>query len=461
MGHAFDLNVEKVLEHWSPAHAFREAIANALDEHIIIRHHQLPEIAKDDCGVWHLRDRGRGLRYQHLTQNESDEKRSHDGVVGQFGVGLKDALATFHRAQIGVRIRSRHGDISLVKKAKHGFGDLLTLHAVIEPPTDPDMVGTDVALDGLADGSVDDAKSFFLAYDDDALVLDTSPHGQVLKRPRGEAAHVYVRGVRVSEDEGLLFSYNITKLDAKLRKAMNRERSNVGRSAYSDRLKAILLNVQDATVLTGLVQDMEGFAAGSTQDEVKWNDVAQRVVQQLSTTDPDTVFVTAAQRWSHPDLIQRAQSEGKRVFVVPDALAARLGDDTNQAVTTLDRFSDDWNSRVMIEPIDPTRLHTAERALFDTAGGVLRLAGLRSNQWNVVISETLHLTPDGKETAHGLWQPELGRIVINRKCLASPELFIGTLLHEVTHAATGAPDVSSEFEEGLTDMLGTVGVKAL
>ena len=33
---AFDLNVEKVLEHWSPAHALREVIANALDEHALL-----------------------------------------------------------------------------------------------------------------------------------------------------------------------------------------------------------------------------------------------------------------------------------------------------------------------------------------------------------------------------------------------------------------------------------------
>jgi hypothetical protein len=28
----FDLNVERVLEHWEPHHALREVIANALDD---------------------------------------------------------------------------------------------------------------------------------------------------------------------------------------------------------------------------------------------------------------------------------------------------------------------------------------------------------------------------------------------------------------------------------------------
>ena len=32
MDHAFDLNVVRVLEHWTSAHAVREVIANALDE---------------------------------------------------------------------------------------------------------------------------------------------------------------------------------------------------------------------------------------------------------------------------------------------------------------------------------------------------------------------------------------------------------------------------------------------
>ena len=61
MVQAFDLNVEKVLEHWSPAHALREVIANALDEHALIGRADRPEIVKDDAGVWHVRDHGRGL----------------------------------------------------------------------------------------------------------------------------------------------------------------------------------------------------------------------------------------------------------------------------------------------------------------------------------------------------------------------------------------------------------------
>src|SRR5690348_2367065 len=108
----FDLNIERVLEHWTVAHALREVIANALDEAALTQTVE-PEILKDSAGVWHVRDWGRGLRYEHLTQNENKEKLRHpELVIGKFGVGLKDAFATFDRHHIGVRILSAHGDIT-------------------------------------------------------------------------------------------------------------------------------------------------------------------------------------------------------------------------------------------------------------------------------------------------------------------------------------------------------------
>ena len=111
----FDLNIERVLENWTLAHAIRELIANALDEAALTSTAE-PEIVKDADGAWHVRDFGRGLRYEHLTQNENREKLAHpDKVVGKFGVGLKDALATFDWRGIGVRIRSRFGDITTKK----------------------------------------------------------------------------------------------------------------------------------------------------------------------------------------------------------------------------------------------------------------------------------------------------------------------------------------------------------
>ena len=108
----FDLNIEKVLENWTVAHAIREIIANALDEQILTGTEDI-RIYRDTAGKWHIRDYGRGIRYQHLTQNENEEKQTHPNLIGKFGVGLKDALATFDRNGIGVTIDSKHGHITI------------------------------------------------------------------------------------------------------------------------------------------------------------------------------------------------------------------------------------------------------------------------------------------------------------------------------------------------------------
>jgi hypothetical protein len=45
-----------------------------------------PAVVKDSGGRWHIADAGRGIRYEHLTQNENAEKRAHPQVIGQFGI---------------------------------------------------------------------------------------------------------------------------------------------------------------------------------------------------------------------------------------------------------------------------------------------------------------------------------------------------------------------------------------
>src|SRR5688572_8172 len=115
----FDLNIEEVLDNWEVAHALREIISNALDEQFLSGTADIT-ITKIGPDSWSIRDFGRGLRIEHFTLNENQEKLgAASGVIGKFGVGLKDALATFHRRGVDVRILSPHGTFSLAQKDKH------------------------------------------------------------------------------------------------------------------------------------------------------------------------------------------------------------------------------------------------------------------------------------------------------------------------------------------------------
>jgi hypothetical protein len=195
----FDLNIEKVLDGWENCHAIREVIANALDEQALTRTGDV-QISRSPESVWHIRDFGRGLKYEHLTQNENEEKLKNPGtVIGKFGVGLKDALATFNRHNVKLCIRSRYGEITLDQIPKSGFADVITLHAVVHPAQDSAMLGTDVIMRGVTDEDMAQAKTFFLKFSDEP-VLDDTPYGQILQRNSARNARIYITGILVAEE---------------------------------------------------------------------------------------------------------------------------------------------------------------------------------------------------------------------------------------------------------------------
>ncbi len=113
----FDLNIEIILENWELKHAVREINANTIDEKILTATKET-QLFKDMHHQWHIRDYGRGIKYEHLTQNENHKKLNSQGIIGKFGIGLKDALATFERNNVGIRILSKYGDIVTNKTQK-------------------------------------------------------------------------------------------------------------------------------------------------------------------------------------------------------------------------------------------------------------------------------------------------------------------------------------------------------
>ncbi len=455
----FDLNIERVLEHWTVAHALREVIANALDEAALSGTAD-PSIYKDEQQVWHIKDSGRGLRYTHLTQKEDKEKLRHpELVIGKFGVGLKDALATFDRHGITVQILSPHGDIAVGAAPKHGFDDLKTLHALIRPPSDAQRIGTEFLLTGIKDEEMAQAKDFFLQYSSDEVIAKTA-YGAILRHVgKKRKARIYVNGLCVAEEERFLFSYNITSLTAPLRKALNRERTNVGRGAYTDRVKAILLACADATVADALAQDLQNLERGTAHDELQWLDVQLHACRILNAIGR-VVFVTTEQLLLGGSLITHAQQDGYRIVVIPSTLASKLPtlqDINGQQVRTLDIYRREWNDSFQFTFISPDQLTPEERAIYDLSRPIMRLLTPRITRVKaVLVSETMRLNRYDNNEAVGVWEEEQQRIVIKRSQLQRKDLYAATLLHEYTHALSNADDETLTFEEGLTRAIGVL-----
>lgn len=466
MTREFDLNIERVLENWTVPHALREVIANALDEQALTNTRE-PAIFQDDDRRWHIRDWGRGLRYEHLTQNENREKLTNaDKVVGKFGVGLKDALATFDRHRIAVRIRSPHGDITTGKQAKHGFSDIKTLHALIDDPADPAFTGTEFILSGTALGEkqVQEAKALFLHFAGDEVV-GTTPYGAVL-RPEGGAARarIYVNGLRVAEEDNFLFSYNITSMTTALRRALNRERSNVGRGAYTDRVKAILLACEADQVIDALVADLQKYELGTQHDETQWLDVGLHACKQLNARRK-VIFLSAYELAIAPDFLKRAVDDGYEIIVVPETIRRKLPtlrDALGNPMRDLSRYRTEWLDSFHFTFIDPADLNSAERGVWEALPAIFAARGGRPKRIkDVRVSETMRLMEGRYQEAVGLWEEADGRIIVKRTQLQSVAAFAGTVLHEVAHALSHAPDVSLEFEQGLTDEVGGLAARSL
>lgn len=450
-----------ILEHWEPRHAVREIIANALDEQLLSGTGDI-EISKGPGGVWQVRDFGRGLAKEHLTQAENSEKLENPRCIGKFGIGLKDALATLNRRGVEVTIESRHGLMSLALAPKHGFEEIRTLHVFLEPQRDKDFVGTRFTLRGLPDAEVAAARDLFLRFSGER-VLEENRVGAILARTDG-AARIYVNGVRVAEEERFLFSYDVRALTKPLRKALNRERSNVGRAAYQDRVKAILLDSKSPEVARKLAEDLRGYAEGSSHDELSWVDVQEHAVRILAASRR-TVFLTPDQMAREPATVDEARAAGIEIVPIPAALAERvrdLRDIVGNPIRGLDQFHVELAESFQYQFIRPKDLRPTERQIYARTREIFDLAGGKPSQVReVLISETMRRDPESFQEADGLWDPTAGRIIVKRSQLRDLSAFSGTLLHEAAHARSGAPDVDRAFETELSRLLGKVVQRSL
>ena len=452
----FDLNIEKILEDWETHHAIREVIANAIDEEFLTNTKKT-EIIKDKKNRWHIRDFGRGLRYEHLTQKEDMEKLNNPHVIGKFGIGLKDAIATFDRKGINVFIKSKYGDITLGKSEKHDFKDVVTLHAYFHSPSDPTFIGTEFILEGCTDDDIDNAKDLFLRFSGERKIENTQ-YGEVLEK-RGSNSRIYINGVRVAEEENFIFSYNITSLTKAIRKALNRERTNVGRTAYSNRVKSILLSCKSKTIANYLVNDLKGYQNGTLHDELKWTDVSVHACRLLNSLEK-VVFFTPEQLMYATDMVDRARMGGYKIIPIPESIKLKISgltDVSGNVIRDLDQFNREWNESFEFKFVTEKDMTQKEREIFKMTNTILNLAGGKPKQVKEIkISETMRIESSSFTETLGLWEPSKSRIIIKRDQLKNLKEYAGTLLHELAHVKSNASDISSAFEQQLTSLIGTI-----
>jgi len=453
----FDLNIQQFLDSWTPRDAVRELLANALDE-AMLSGTQTPAIERTGVGEWTISDAGRGLRPEHLALAESEEKTGSPlPVIGRFGVGLKDALATLHRHGVEVEITSRWAHYTLAMKPKHGFDGVQTLHVRVGPAAAPQASGTLIRLRGLADEVMQSARALFLAFSPQQE-LSRGPMGSILTRRPGRPAEIYVRGVFVATEENFLFSYNITSLTRAMKDALNRERANVGRTAYADRVKKLLLDTREPAVAEELAGDLAAWSDGKSHNEVRdWSEVAVHACRLLNQRG-DVLFVDTGQLGSELSALDQARSDGLRIIAIPSEILARLRgvkDLDRRPVRTLAVAVQEWNRSFTFDFVEEGALTPTERDVWSYRDRIIgALGGLPRPVREIRVSNTMRPELGHADEVVGLWEPSLGRVTVKRSQLRDLAYFAGTLAHELAHARSGRPDVDRAFERQLTSSLG-------
>jgi hypothetical protein len=402
------------------------------------------------------------LKYTNLTQNENQEKLSNPKVIGKFGIGLKDALATFDRKCIKVLVKSKYGDIILSKTAKEGFADIITLHASISEPTDTNFIGTEFIIDGANDEDISKAKNLFLKFTGEQL-LETTKAGEVVNKI-GSIGKIYINGVKVAEEENFLFSYNITQLTAAIKKSLNRERSNVGRTAYTDSVKKILLACNSTNVAKVLADDLQNINYGTAHDELSWIDVQEHAVKILNQNEK-VLFVSSTDIMLHPDMIEEAKASGHQIISIPENLKEKIKgglDFSGKPIIDISQFATDYNDSFSFEFVAIENLTNNEREVFNLTDEILNLVdGKPRIVKDIKISTTMRKDFFSQNETVGVWEPGTSSIIILRKMLNSIKDYAGTLIHEAIHARSGHSDIGISFEHELTIAIGQVCGKAL
>lgn len=340
----------------------------------------------------------------------------------------------------------------------------VTLHAEIIPADNPNMSGTDFCLFGCHQEDIDKAKALFLKFSE-CKICEKTKYGEVIEK-KIDCASIYINGVKVSEESNFLFSYNITSLTSQLKKSLNRERTNVGRSAYSDRIKSILKECKTNTIIYTLINDLQQFGSGNRHDELSWNDVAMYASKEMGRLNKSTTFVTTSELETCPSLIDEMKMRGFQPVVVPDNLIEKIEDFNNGAddedtLTTSLQYLKNLQKDFTPKKININDLTPQEKIVYEKTNAIFQLIGgkppiIREIQIvdKIFESEVYLLTL-------GLWNPETKTILIKRSQLSNLELYTGTLLHECAHAISCADDLSRSFEKELTNIIATLSVKLL
>lgn len=107
--------------------------------------------------------------------------------------------------------------------------------------------------------------------------------------------------------------------------------------------------------------------------------------------------------------------------------------------------------------VDISNLTHQELDVWQMKNVILKcIGGLPENVKKIYIAEMIEFEQEDT-CIYGVFRPMHNDIVLSRQLLSRPEAFLSTLCHELAHAKSEANDITKQFEDELSNMLGYIG----
>ena len=181
-------------------------------------------------------------------------------------------------------------------------------------------------------------------------------------------------------------------LNAAIKKSLNRERTNVGRTAYTNSVKKILLSSKSKGVAEVLAHDLTNINLGTAHDELSWIDVQEHSVKILNNQGK-YLFITSYVGMQYADMIDQAKRSDHTIINIPENLKDKIEnsqDIEGNPIINFEQFVSDYNASFEYNFIYLNNLNNSERNVYNLTPKIIEIFGGKPKEVNDIrISTTI------------------------------------------------------------------------
>lgn len=322
-----DLNIgTQCLENWENHHAIRELIANALDEHIISKITQPISInhSRNKCEII---DYGAGITKSSFIIQSNSNKLSNEKLIGQFGFGMKDAIAVLCKNDIDIKIYTKDFIFTPSYTQRANTSDI-TLHITFIANNnydDDEEYGTKIVLNNIKKTDIEKAKDYFIDF---TTIKFDNIYSDIIMKFNDKSQYIFVNKFRVCKTKkNTYFSYNIKKTKDVM-KFFNRDR---GEKDYASFRKIITMILKDIDIYSDkysteqLRNEIKKILSNDNLLEFNQIDVIRNILSQLNQSD-EYIFVDVKDKQlvKKKNYAKKIKDSGREIIFIGSGILKKI-----------------------------------------------------------------------------------------------------------------------------------------